>query len=51
MGIAPVAPHTETEFFSPGVFMFAPPVPAKRHEGLFPNAKVPRGPSFNPNKV
>ncbi|KAK5047192.1 hypothetical protein LTR84_006714 [Exophiala bonariae] len=50
MGIAPIAPHTETDFFSPGVFAFVPPVPAKRHEGLFPNATIPRGPSFNPSK-
>ncbi|KEF57018.1 arylsulfatase [Exophiala aquamarina CBS 119918] len=50
MGVAPIAPHTETTFISSTLVVFDPPVPAKRHEGLFPDAKVPRVPNFNPDK-
>ena len=45
VGIAPIAPHVQTN--SPTKH----PVPAKRHEGLFPNATVPRTTNFNPNEV
>ena len=50
LGVAPIAPHSESPRVS-GVVQFKPPVPAKRHEHLFPNAKVPRTPGFNPDKV
>lgn len=45
VGIAPIAPHVQTN--NP----IKHPVPAKRHEGLFPNSRVPRTGNFNPNKV
>lgn len=32
------------------IFSFSAPIPAKRHEHLFPDVKVPRTPSFNPEK-
>ncbi|KAG0002188.1 hypothetical protein BGZ79_003439 [Entomortierella chlamydospora] len=47
--ISPTAPHDEVWFDDKGT-VFTPPVPAKRHEGLFPGAKAPRHPSFNPDK-
>lgn len=50
LGVAPIAPHSET-VVQPPPAMFLPPVPAKRHEHLFPDAKVPRTPNFNPDKV
>ncbi|KHO00417.1 arylsulfatase precursor [Metarhizium album ARSEF 1941] len=40
LGIAPIAPHANTGFTSP--------VPAERHSHLFPDAVIPRTPSFNP---
>jgi N-acetylglucosamine-6-sulfatase len=43
LGITPIAPHANSGF--------SPPVPADRHKGLFPDAQVPRGPSFNPAQV
>ncbi|OAA37401.1 arylsulfatase precursor [Metarhizium rileyi] len=42
LGVAPIAPHAETVGDA-----FEAPVPAKRHENLFPDVKVPRWPSFN----
>ncbi|KAJ2749048.1 hypothetical protein GGI19_005855 [Coemansia pectinata] len=42
--ISPTAPHDEIQ----GDGTFTPPVPADRHKHLFPNAKVPRTPNFNP---
>lgn len=50
LGVAPVAPHSET-ITVPRPPKFNPPVPAKRHEHLFPNATIPRTPNFNPEKV
>jgi N-acetylglucosamine-6-sulfatase len=47
LGVAPIAPHSETVTGS-GPAQFLPPVPAKRHEGLFENVTVPRTPGFNP---
>ncbi|KAF1980805.1 alkaline phosphatase-like protein [Aulographum hederae CBS 113979] len=41
--VAPVAPHQE--FNSSGQF---PPVPATRHQNLYPGLKAPRTPNFNP---
>ena len=61
IGIAPVAPHSNVNIpddipldpihlpdIPPAIF--SPPIPAKRHEHLFPDAKVPRTPNFNPEK-
>ncbi|KAF2033995.1 arylsulfatase precursor [Setomelanomma holmii] len=48
LGVAPIAPHSET-ITNPRPARFLPPVPAKRHDNLFPNATVPRTPGFNPD--
>jgi N-acetylglucosamine-6-sulfatase len=48
LGVAPIAPHSET-ITGGGPARFHAPVPAKRHEHLFPNVTVPRTPNFNPN--
>lgn len=50
LGVAPIAPHSET-VVNPRPAKFNPPVPAKRHEHLFPNVTIPRKPNFNPDKV
>jgi hypothetical protein len=50
LGVAPIAPHSETIVGS-GPARFNAPVPAKRHEHLFANVTVPRTPNFNPNTV
>jgi hypothetical protein len=50
IGIAPIAPHSETITSSPPA-RFEPPVPAKRHEHLFENVTIPRTPNFNPDTV
>ncbi|OAR01382.1 hypothetical protein LLEC1_03396 [Akanthomyces lecanii] len=42
LGIAPIAPHSEL------TDAFREPVPARRHQNLFPDAKVPRNKNFNP---
>ncbi|KAJ4153304.1 hypothetical protein LMH87_009796 [Akanthomyces muscarius] len=42
LGIAPIAPHSEL------TDTFREPVPARRHQSLFPDAKVPRNKNFNP---
>jgi arylsulfatase A-like enzyme len=53
--IAPIAPHSDYVLNldvggDPGIGVdISPPVPADRHKDLFPNATVPRGPSFNPD--
>ena len=49
LGVAPIAPHSETVIGSGAPYLL-PPVPAKRHEGLFANVTVPRTPGFNPNE-
>jgi N-acetylglucosamine-6-sulfatase len=55
--LAPVAPHSNVD---PTTFdhdeparkiQMTAPIPAKRHKYLFPEAKVPRKPNFNPHKV
>ncbi|KAK9708900.1 hypothetical protein K7432_009354 [Basidiobolus ranarum] len=48
--VSPVAPHDTVKMNSnsPEFPEFYPPVPAKRHEGLFNDLKVPRKPNFNP---
>ncbi|KAJ4410039.1 hypothetical protein N0V91_002048 [Didymella pomorum] len=48
LGVAPIAPHSET-ITGGGAARFNAPVPAKRHAHLFPNVTVPRTPNFNPN--
>ncbi|EOO00839.1 putative arylsulfatase protein [Phaeoacremonium minimum UCRPA7] len=57
LGIAPVAPHSNVELDIPlddprdiAQAKFTPPIPAKRHEHLFKDVKVPRTPHFNPEK-
>ncbi|KAK2591996.1 hypothetical protein QQS21_010299 [Conoideocrella luteorostrata] len=52
MGIAPIAPHSDVQFSTdpnkpPQIIA---PLPAKRHENLFKDAKIPRTPNFNPDK-
>ncbi|GKZ31401.1 hypothetical protein AbraIFM66950_011977 [Aspergillus brasiliensis] len=51
--VAPIAPHCNVFMNGTGLdanpkFDFSAPIPAKRHEDLFPDVKVPRTPSFNP---
>lgn len=61
LGIAPVAPHSNVDFKSPDgdrwnigdiekLAVFSLPIPAKRHEHLFPDEVVPRLPNFNPEQ-
>ncbi|KAF9899686.1 hypothetical protein BX616_002894 [Lobosporangium transversale] len=47
--ISPTAPHDEVWVNGTSGVLFTPPIPAKRHEGLFKNVKVPRVPNFNPD--
>lgn len=51
LGVAPVAPHSDV---APdrhaGVPRMTEPVPAARHAHLFPDARVPRGANFNPDR-
>ncbi|KAG0236794.1 hypothetical protein BGW42_002662 [Actinomortierella wolfii] len=47
--ISPTAPHDEV-WFENGTIRFTPPVPAKRHEHLFKDERVPRNANFNPDK-
>ncbi|KAF1922711.1 arylsulfatase precursor [Didymella exigua CBS 183.55] len=47
LGVAPIAPHSET--VTGADVQFNAPVPAQRHAHLFPNVTVPRTPNFNPN--
>ncbi|KAK3321998.1 alkaline-phosphatase-like protein [Apodospora peruviana] len=60
LGIAPVAPHSNVKsaLFDGDIgdigdvddlAVFSPPIPAKRHEHLFKDVKVPRTPHFNPD--
>ncbi|KAF3936024.1 Arylsulfatase [Dactylella cylindrospora] len=55
LGLAPVAPHSNIEGDISDIndldkIKFSEPIPLKRHENLFPDAKVPRTPHFNPDK-
>ncbi|KAL7797221.1 alkaline-phosphatase-like protein [Trichoderma ceciliae] len=45
--LAPIAPHALVSEGSVG--SFEPPQVAKRHEGLFPEYRIPRTPNFNPD--
>ncbi|KAF2008124.1 arylsulfatase-like protein [Amniculicola lignicola CBS 123094] len=55
LGIAPVAPHSNVAFekldgpIEDPAAVFSPPIPAKRHEHLFKDVKVPRTENFNPD--
>ncbi|KAE9962271.1 hypothetical protein EG328_000721 [Venturia inaequalis] len=54
--IAPIAPHSDVSFTGNGAFensgySFRPPIPAKRHEHLFKDVKVPRTANFNPKRA
>lgn len=54
--IAPIAPHSDVSFTGKGAFensgyFFRAPIPAKRHEHLFNDVKVPRTANFNPKRV
>ena len=49
LGIAPIAPHSETVHLEGGGVAFYDPIPAERHKDLFPGLQVPRSPSFNPD--
>ncbi|KAI0484810.1 arylsulfatase precursor [Xylariaceae sp. FL0804] len=44
IGVAPIGPHAQTIGSS-----FTPPVPAVRHQDLFPGLQVPRTANFNPD--
>ncbi|PYH98424.1 Arylsulphatase [Aspergillus ellipticus CBS 707.79] len=49
--VAPVAPHSNLAMADENdttTFRFSAPIPARRHEHLFPAARVPRTPNFNP---
>lgn len=61
LGVAPVAPHSNVDgtamslppdqpIKGPFKSAISPPIPAERHKYLFPDARVPRTPSFNPEK-
>ncbi|KAL7951525.1 alkaline-phosphatase-like protein [Trichoderma barbatum] len=45
--LAPIAPHAQVS--EGGMSTFDPPQVAERHEGLFPEYKIPRTPNFNPD--
>lgn len=54
LNVMPIGPHFERAKPIDDDFIGAtlwPPVPAKRHEHLFPNATVPRTENFNPETV
>lgn len=48
LGVAPIGPHAGYVY---GDREFTKPYPAKRHEGLFNNARVPRTYNYNPKDV
>lgn len=56
LGIAPVAPHSNVNLTSTSTDLdgiveasFSPPIPAKRHEDLFKDVRIPRTKNFNPD--
>ncbi|RAL04843.1 sulfatase family protein [Aspergillus ibericus CBS 121593] len=52
LAVAPVAPHSNLEMGDENdttTFRFSAPIPATRHQHLFPDAIVPRTPHFNPD--
>ncbi|EWC47310.1 hypothetical protein DRE_03429 [Drechslerella stenobrocha 248] len=54
IGVAPVAPHSNVEVDTANPDRpnprFSAPIPLNRHSHLFPTARVPRTPHFNPEK-
>ncbi|KAI9848176.1 MAG: hypothetical protein M1837_000850 [Sclerophora amabilis] len=53
--VATNAPHSNVPTFDPedglsGLPIFTAPIPAKRHENLFADVRVPRTENFNPDK-
>ncbi|KAI1312779.1 alkaline-phosphatase-like protein [Xylaria venustula] len=49
--VAPIAPHSNVVFSEEsGTARFGEPIPAKRHQHLFKDVKVPRTENFNPDK-
>jgi hypothetical protein len=54
LAVAPIAPHSNmngTYGGGAGPMWMDEPIPEDRHKHLFPDAKVPRTPNFNPKKV
>ena len=49
VALAPMAPHSNIDTSSGRPPIMREPVPLDRHKDLFPDEKVPRTPSFNPN--
>lgn len=54
--LAPIGPHSNINSddlltHPPGGIVFEAPIPAKRHEKLFQDVKVPRTANFNPDSV
>jgi hypothetical protein len=52
--IAPIAPHAQfiNNLTNPPLFSdISPPIPQEKFKNLFPHAKVPRTPNFNPDVV
>ena len=52
IGVAPIAPHSQAQVI-PGTLLayLQAPVPAIRHQNLFPDVKIPREQNFNPDMV
>jgi N-acetylglucosamine-6-sulfatase len=51
LGIAPVAPHSNIDVNTGvGPPIMTEPIPATRHEDMFPNATIPRSSNFNPEE-
>ncbi|GFF43241.1 arylsulfatase [Aspergillus lentulus] len=53
LAVAPIAPHSNmngTYGGGAGPMWMDEPIPEDRHKHLFPDAKVPRTPNFNPKK-
>jgi N-acetylglucosamine-6-sulfatase len=50
LGVTPIAPHSQSVFTAGSpIPAFGAPVPAKRHQDLFPDVKIPRSANFNPD--
>lgn len=50
VGIAPIAPHSNIDANHGGPPVMTLPIPLERHAHLFPDARVPRTASFNPDR-
>jgi arylsulfatase len=52
IGVAPIGPHSQAHIIPGTVRAYLePPVPAIRHQYLFPDVKIPREQNFNPDMV